>query len=85
MKTLANRKHGCKEMNGLSCLLPSLTERSWCGAEEIMGFRGFKICATRADEPKSNLVFYKEAHAAFVAGCAGYAEAFSPEMNTFAD
>ena len=59
----------------LCCRLPSLTERSWCGAEEIMGFVCDKICATRADEPERLLVFYGEALAAFVAGCAGYAEA----------
>jgi hypothetical protein len=40
-----------------------------------MGFGGYKIYATRADEPKSNAVFYGEALAAFAAGCAGYAEA----------
>ena len=32
------------------------------------------ICAAVADEPETNLIWYREAHAAFVAGCAGYSK-----------
>jgi len=85
-KLLTNRKHGWPQRKGRCCKLTSLTERSWCGAKGIMGLGCNKICATRADEPELNWVFYCwEAHAAPLlplhyligqggAGCAGQLE-----------
>jgi len=61
MKTLANRKHGGQERNGLSCWLPSRTAQSWCGAEP---FRVSDSTTFAPHERTSQTVFlmlYREA------------------------
>jgi hypothetical protein len=52
-------------------------------AQKHSGSRMVQNLRHTSGRTKSNLVFYQEAHAAFVAGCAGYAEASRWKRNLY--
>src|SRR5687767_5126545 len=76
-KTFADQKHGQKERRELAGRIfrPHRTKHLRRSKDNVHAF--YKLCDAIADELTSHLVVYREAHAAFVAGCAGYSEAFS--------